>query len=86
MNSNIAGLIVKTLEAAGVKRICGVVGDSLNCFTEALRKQNTIEWVLVRHEDVAAFAAAEAQPTGSLTVCAGSCGPGNMHLINGLYD
>jgi pyruvate dehydrogenase (quinone) len=87
MNTNIAGLIVKTLAAAGVKRIYGVVGDSLNGLTEALRKQTTIEWVLVRHEEVAAFAAgAEAQLTGSLTVCAGSCGPGNMHLINGLYD
>jgi pyruvate dehydrogenase (quinone) len=87
MNINIAGLIVKTLAAAGVKRIYGVVGDSLNGLTEALRKQIAIEWVLVRHEEVAAFAAgAEAQLTGSLTVCAGSCGPDNMHLINGLYD
>jgi len=87
MKLNIAELIVKTLAAAGVKRIYGVVGDSLNGLTEALRKQNAVEWVLVRHEEVAAFAAgAEAHLTGSLTVCAGSCGPGNMHLINGLYD
>ncbi|MEA3205516.1 MAG: hypothetical protein QOG92_1181 [Verrucomicrobiota bacterium] len=87
MNSNIAELIVKTLAAAGVKRIYGVVGDSLNGLTEALRKQKVINWVTVRHEEVAAFAAgAEAHLTGSLAVCAGSCGPGNMHLINGLYD
>src|SRR3984957_11863451 len=87
MNSNIAELIVKTLAAAGVKRIYGVVGDSLNGLTEALRKQKVVNWVTVRHEEVAAFAAgAEAHLTGSLAVCAGSCGPGNMHLINGLYD
>lgn len=87
MKTNIAGLIVKTLTLAGVKRIYGVVGDSLNGLTEALRTQKIIEWVPVRHEEVAAFAAgAEAHLTGSLVVCAGSCGPGNMHLINGLYD
>jgi pyruvate dehydrogenase (quinone) len=85
--SNIAKLVVDTLAAAGVKRIFGVVGDSLNGITECLRKQETIEWIGVRHEEVAAFAAgAEAHLTGSLAVCAGSCGPGNMHLINGLYD
>jgi len=79
--------MVKTLAATGVKRIYGVVGDSLNGLTEVLRKQHAVEWVMVRHEEVAAFAAgAEAHLTGSLTVCAGSCGPGNMHLINGLYD
>src|ERR1700681_189216 len=87
MNSNIAELIVKALAAAGVKRIYGVVGDSLNGLTEALRKQKVINWVTVRHEEVAAFAAgAEAHLTGSLAVCAGSCGPGNLHLINGLFD
>jgi pyruvate dehydrogenase (quinone) len=87
MNSNIAGLIIKTLAAAGVKRIYGVVGDSLNGLTEAIRKQKLIDWIPVRHEEVAAFAAgAEAHLTGSLAVCAGSCGPGNLHLINGLYD
>src|SRR5271168_495443 len=87
MKTNIAGLIIKTLTAAGVKRIYGVVGDSLNGLTEALRTQKIIEWVPLRHEEVAAFAAgAEAHLTGSLVVCAGSCGPGNMHLINGLYD
>ena len=87
MKLNIAELMVKTLTAAGVKRIYGVVGDSLNGLTEALRTQKSIEWIAVRHEEVAAFAAgAEAHLTGSLVVCAGSCGPGNMHLLNGLYD
>lgn len=87
MNCNIAELMVKTLSVAGVKRIYGVVGDSLNGLTEALRKQKIIDWIPVRHEEVAAFAAgAEAHLTGALVVCAGSCGPGNMHLINGLYD
>jgi len=85
--SNIADLFVATLEQAGVKRIFGIVGDSLNGLTEALRSRGTIEWVHVRHEEVAAFAAAgEAQMTGNLAVCAGSCGPGNLHLINGLFD
>src|ERR1700735_2335007 len=87
MKSNIATLIVKTLTAAGVKRIYGVVGDSLNGLTEALRKQKDVEWIPLRHEEVAAFAAgAEAHLSGSLVVCAGSCGPGNLHLINGLFD
>jgi pyruvate dehydrogenase (quinone) len=86
-HSNVAKLVVDTLAAAGVRRIYGVVGDSLNGITECLRKQDRIEWIGVRHEEVAAFAAgAEAHLTGSLAVCAGSCGPGNMHLINGLYD
>jgi len=84
---NVADLVVATLEQAGVERIFGIVGDSLNGLTEALRKRGTIEWVHVRHEEAAAFAAAgEAQVTGSLAVCAGSCGPGNLHLINGLFD
>src|SRR6202790_1362209 len=87
MKTNIAELIVRTLAAAGVKRIYGVVGDSLNGLTEALRTQKAVEWIGLRHEEVGAFAAgAEAHLTGSLVVCAGSCGPGNMHLINGLYD
>src|ERR1700722_14250110 len=87
MANNVADLIVTTLEQAGVKRIYGIVGDSLNGLTEALRKRRSIEWVHVRHEEVAAFAAAgEAHITGSLAVCAGSCGPGNLHLINGLFD
>ncbi|MGH7090707.1 MAG: thiamine pyrophosphate-binding protein, partial [Stellaceae bacterium] len=84
---NVAELIVETLAAIGVGRIYGVVGDSLNGLTEALRRRGTIEWVHTRHEEAAAFAAgAEAQLTGHLAVCAGSCGPGNLHLINGLYD
>jgi len=84
---SVAEIIVETLAAAGVKRIYGVVGDSLNGMLEALRIQKTIEWIGVRHEETAAFAAgAQAHLTGELAVCAGSCGPGNMHLINGLYD
>ena len=84
---NVADLIIETLAQAGVKRIFGVVGDSLNGLTEAVRKRETIDWIHVRHEEVAAFAAAgEAQITGGLAVCAGSCGPGNLHLINGLFD
>ncbi|MGH6754552.1 MAG: thiamine pyrophosphate-binding protein, partial [Bradyrhizobium sp.] len=83
----VADLIAETLIQAGVKRVFGVVGDSLNGLTEALRKREVIDWVHVRHEEVAAFAAsAEAQLTGGLAVCAGSCGPGNLHLINGLFD
>lgn len=83
----VADLIAETLIQAGVKRVFGVVGDSLNGLTEALRKREVIDWVHVRHEEVAAFAAAgEAQITGGLAVCAGSCGPGNLHLINGLFD
>src|SRR3974390_1689716 len=84
---NVADLFVATLEQANVKRIYGIVGDSLNGVTEALGSRGTIEWVHVRHEEVSAFAAAgEAQITGNLAVCAGSCGPGNLHLINGLFD
>jgi pyruvate dehydrogenase (quinone) len=85
--SNVADLVVETLAQVGVRRIFGVVGDSLNGLTEALRRRDAIEWVHVRHEEVAAFAAAgAAQVTGELAVCAGSCGPGNLHLINGLFD
>jgi pyruvate dehydrogenase (quinone) len=83
----IAALLVDTLARAGVRRIYGVVGDSLNPISDAIRAQDTIEWIHVRHEEAGAFAAgAEAQLSGQLTVCAGSCGPGNLHLINGLYD
>jgi pyruvate dehydrogenase (quinone) len=79
--------MAEALTQAGVKRIYGVVGDSLNGFTDSLRRLKSIEWVHVRHEEGAAFAAgAEAHLTGKLAVCAGSCGPGNLHLINGLYD
>ncbi len=87
MSHTAAHFIATSLETVGVKRIYGVVGDSLNGFTDALRERNKIEWVHMRHEEAAAFAAgAEAQLTGGLAVCAGSCGPGNLHLINGLYD
>src|ERR1700678_1196643 len=83
----VAQSLVATLAAAGVKRIYGIVGDSLNGITEEIRRQKTIDWVHVRHEEVAAFAAgADAHVTGELAVCAGSCGPGNLHLINGLFD
>ena len=87
MARNVADQFVEVLVAAGVKRIYGIVGDSLNGLTDALRRQGEIEWMHVRHEEVAAFAAgAEAHLTGELAVCAGSCGPGNLHLINGLFD
>lgn len=83
----VADLLVDTLVAAGVKRIYGLAGDSLNGITESIRTRDNIHWIPVRHEETAAFAAgAEAHLTGNLTVCAGSCGPGNLHLINGLYD
>ena len=82
-----ADLMAGLLLEAGVERIYGVVGDSLNAFTDALRRLEKIQWVHVRHEEGAAFAAgAEAHLTGKLAVCAGSCGPGNLHLINGLFD
>ena len=83
----VADRIVQTLAAAGVERIYGLVGDSLNGITDSLRQQGGIDWLPVRHEEVAAFAAgADAAITGKLAVCAGSCGPGNLHLINGLFD
>ena len=82
-----ADYMAETLSKAGVERIYGVVGDSLNGFTDSLRRRKSIDWVHMRHEESAAFAAAaEAQLTGKLAVCAGSCGPGNLHLINGLFD
>src|SRR5712664_645442 len=85
--TTVAEQLAKTLEQAGVKRIWGVTGDSLNGLSDALRRMDSIEWLHVRHEEVAAFAAgADAAVTGELAVCAGSCGPGNLHLINGLYD
>lgn len=83
----VADQLVEILEKAGVKRIYGIVGDSLNPITDALRRKKTIEWIHMRHEEVGAFAAsAEAQLTGNLAVCCGSSGPGNLHLINGLFD
>jgi pyruvate dehydrogenase (quinone) len=87
MSGTAAQYLATTLAQAGVKRVYGVVGDSLNGFTDALRSQEAIEWMHMRHEEGAAFAAgAEAHLTGELAVCAGSCGPGNLHLINGLFD
>src|ERR1700745_1510057 len=85
--STVADQFAATLAAAGVKRIYGVVGDSLNGLTDSLRRQGKIEWVHVRHEEAGAFAAGgEARLKGDFAVCAGSCGPGNLHLINGLFD
>src|SRR5258707_3585865 len=82
----VADQFAETLAAAGIKRIYGIVCDSLNGLTDALRRQGKIKWIHVRHEEAAAFAAgAEAHLTGELAVCAGSCGPGNLHLINGLF-
>src|SRR5437588_11739322 len=83
----VADLLVDVLAEAGVQQIYGVSGDSLNGITDSIRRQKQIQWVHVRHEESAAFAAgAEAHLTGRLAVCAGSCGPGNLHLINGIYD
>jgi pyruvate dehydrogenase (quinone) len=87
MAKTVADQFAEILAAAGVKRIYGIVGDSLNGLTDSIRRQGKIEWVHVRHEEAAGFAAgAEAHLTGELAVCAGSCGPGNLHLINGLFD
>ena len=87
MTRTVADQMVETLAAAGVERIYGIVGDSLNGFTDALRRRGGMQWLHVRHEEVAAFAAGgDAHVTGGLAVCAGSCGPGNLHLINGLFD
>jgi pyruvate dehydrogenase (quinone) len=87
MSMTIADLIAQTLASAGVQRVWGVTGDSLNGVNDSLRRLGKTQWTPVRHEEVAAFAAgAEAAVTGRLAVCAGSAGPGNLHLINGLYD
>jgi pyruvate dehydrogenase (quinone) len=84
---SVAALLVDTLVSAGIERVYGVAGDSLNGITDAIRERPAIDWIPVRHEETAAFAAgAEAHLTGKLAVCAGSCGPGHVHLINGLYD
>ena len=83
----VADLVIDILRATGVRRVYGVVGDSLNGITDSIRVQEDIDWIHMRHEESAAFAAgAEAHMTGELAVCAGSCGPGNLHLINGLFD
>jgi pyruvate dehydrogenase (quinone) len=85
--STVADLLAETVANAGVRRVWGVTGDSLNGFNDSLGRRKKIDWMHVRHEEVAAFAAgAEAAVTGTLAVCAGSCGPGNMHLANGLLD
>jgi pyruvate dehydrogenase (quinone) len=87
MSKTVADVIVETLKNAGVRRVYGLPGDSLNGFTDALRRDGSVTWQHVRHEEAAAFAAAgEAAITGELAVCAGSCGPGNLHLINGMFD
>ena len=87
MAKTVSEVFVETLIAAGVQRVYGVVGDSLNGLTDTIRKSTQIDWLHMRHEETAAFAAgADAQITGRIAVCAGSCGPGNLHLINGLYD
>src|SRR6204780_808749 len=87
MARTVRDVFVETLIEAGVRRVYGVLRDSLNHLTGAIRKSEQIDWLHVRHEETAAFAAgADAQVTGQLAVCAGSCGPGNLHLINGLYD
>jgi pyruvate dehydrogenase (quinone) len=85
--ANVADTIVTALADLGVKQIWGVVGDALNPVTDAIRRENRLEWIGVRHEEVAAFAAgAQAQLTGTLGVCMGTVGPGSLHLLNGLYD
>src|SRR5580658_321790 len=86
MSKRVADVLLATLHAAGVKRCYGIVGDTLNRITHAI-SESKIEWVHMRHEEAGAFAAsAEAQFTGELTACAGSCGPGSLHFINGLYE
>ena len=85
--ASVGSVFVDTLVASGIKRVYGLPGDSLNSVTDTIRQHPDISWVHVRHEESAAFAAgADAHLTGKLAVCAGSCGPGNLHLINGLYD
>ena len=87
MSSTLADVIVATLRASGVQRVYGIPGDSLNGFTDAIRRDGEIAWEHVRHEEAAAFAASgEGAVTGRLAVCAASCGPGNLHLINGLFE
>jgi pyruvate dehydrogenase (quinone) len=87
MGINVADALVETAVRAGVERVYGVIGDSLNPIGDAIRRNGKLRWVHVRHEEVAAFAAgAEAQLTGRVTMCAGSAGPGHLHLVNGLYD
>lgn len=87
MAKTVADVMVTALKASGVRRVYGIPGDTENRFMDALRRDGEITWEHVRHEEAAGFAAAaEAAVTGQLAVCAGSCGPGNLHLINGLFD
>src|ERR1700675_3781851 len=86
MSKRVADVLVETLESAGVKRCYGIVGDTLNRIAHAIHESG-IEWVHMRHEEAGAFAAgAEAEFSGGLTACAGSCGPGSLHFINGIYE
>ena len=86
MSKRVADVLIETLQAAGVERCYGIVGDTLNQIAHAIDR-SAIQWVHMRHEEAGAFAAgAEAQLTGRLTACAGSCGPGSLHFINGLYE
>src|ERR1700745_3197369 len=86
MSRRVADVLVETLQAAGVKRCYGIVGDTLNRIAHAIHESD-IEWIHMRHEEAGAFAAsAEAQLTGELVACAGSCGPGRLHFIHGLYE
>lgn len=87
MKRTVADLLVESLRSAGIERIYGIVGDSLNAVLDSIRRSGKIKWISVRHEEVAAFAAgSDAMLSNSIAVCAGSSGPGNLHLINGLYD
>src|SRR5436309_13819524 len=87
MPKTVAEALVSTLAERGVRRVYGIVGDSLNPVTDAIRRSGTVDWIHVRHEEAAVFAAAaEAELTGQLAVCAGGCGPGELHLISGLCD
>ena len=86
MSQRVADVIVETLVAAGAKRCYGIVGDTLNFITDAIRR-SALRWVHVRHEEAGAFAAgADALLTGELALCAGSCGPGSLHFINGVWE
>src|SRR5580700_9162592 len=86
MTKRVADVLIETLEAAGVETCYGIVGDTLNRIAHAIDRSE-IDWVHVRHEEAGAFAAgAEALFTGRLTACAGTCGPGSLHFINGLYE
>lgn len=85
MTQRVADLMVEILAQAGAQRCYGIVGDTLNYFTDAIHKSKKLEWVHMRHEEAGAFAAgADALLTGQLAVCAGSCGPGSLHFINGI--